>query len=299
MFRNCIKNLLIITSLKKSTQISCSSLTSSITTDDIFDRLKKFNLKETQFTKENQKRLKTSDPEIIENIVENLTEFGAPWQRITEIIQNYDDLSLFNSREHLWNRIEMIQKLNISSDLHFHLIARNPQIMTIPANSLLSQFQRLKDFFSSKNLNSLLVKSPTILTNNMDSIKYKFSYLYFIMGIKQNEMCATFVFNHSIDRLRERHLFLERAGLFDKPNKKGITKVNNPFLIDIIDTNVDAFLRKAARDLFTIEDYQSFCDYLKEEDFTDELLGFNTGRGMRDTILNEIRMDKHEKNIEK
>lgn len=296
MLQNCIKKLFINSYSNKFVKLSCSTLSSSNTANDIFERLKKYNLRETQFTKENQKRLKESNQDIIENIVKNLSDFGAPWQRIIEIIQNYDDLSLFIDRQYLWNRIEIIQSLNISSDLHFHIISRNTEMMTISSNSLLSQFKSLKEFFSTKNLNSLLVKSPAILTNNMDSIRYKFSYLYFLMGIKQNEMCATFVFNHSIDRIRERHLFLERAGLFDKPNKKGISKVKNPFLIDIVDTNVEAFLKKATKGLFTVEDYESFCDYLQDEDFTDELLGYNTGRGMRDTILKEIRMEKSGKN---
>ena len=86
-------------------------------------------------------------------------------------------------------------------------------------------------------------------------------------------MCKSQVFDRSIDFMRERHLFLERSGFYDKPNKKGITKIENPKLAKIMDTGLKMFLRECSNNVFIEEDYKTFCEYLAEENFDDELLG--------------------------
>lgn len=114
------------------------------------------------------------------------------------------------------------------------------------------------------------------------------------MKIRQQEMCKSKVFDFSIDFIRERHLFLERSGFYDKPNKKGISKIENPKLKQIMDTSLKTFLNECTRNVFTEQDYVTFCDYLKEENFDDELLGNNIGTELESQIISTIRREKRE-----
>jgi hypothetical protein len=150
----------------------------------------------------------------------------------------------------------------------------------------------LKEFFTNKQLDQVLVNSSSLLSDNLVNIRYKFSYVYTLMGIKQDEMCRTFLFNHPIEHIRERHLFLERSLFYDKPNKKGMSKVLNPTLNHIVDSNLKEFLRICTKNTFNELDYYTFCEYLKRESFENELLAQYIAKSLKREIINNVYMEK-------
>lgn len=118
------------------------------------------------------------------------------------------------------------------------------------------------------------------------------------MGFEQREMCSTRLFNCELKFIRQRHLFLERAMLYDRPNKKGITRVENPKLAHILEPNLKQFLDICTRGLLNQEDYMTFCDYLEDEKFDNELLGLRIDSVLRKQILGDIRVGKREEYME-
>lgn len=114
------------------------------------------------------------------------------------------------------------------------------------------------------------------------------------MKIQQSEMCSSGLFNCELDFIRQRHLFLERALFYDPPNKKGISRVVNPRLVHILHPNVAEYLRICTRGLMTDDDYRTFCDYLAQEHFDNELLGGRIEKVLKKQILKEIEIQKKE-----
>lgn len=117
------------------------------------------------------------------------------------------------------------------------------------------------------------------------------------MKISQDEMVKTKTFDKSLDHIRSRHLFLSRSGFYDKPNKKGITKIENPKLSSIMDTSLGDFLKLCTNNTFAVSDYEAFCEYLEDENFDDELLGNNIGNLLEKQIINTIRQAKRDEKL--
>lgn len=117
------------------------------------------------------------------------------------------------------------------------------------------------------------------------------------MKIGQDEMCKSYVFNKSLDHIRQRHLFLERSGFYDKPNKKGITKIVNPKLQHIMDLPLKAYLSVCTGDVFREVEFETFCEYLRLENFDDELLGNNIGNTLEKQIISTIRQEKYDNSL--
>lgn len=259
--------------------------------NDLFSKLSTYNIKQSNFSSKTHQRIKQMNEDFVLNSVKNLHDYGLPWQRIVDALENHEDWSKF-SRDIIAERMDVLRNLRIPSETHYYIIARNPAFMNLDHKTLHYMIEQLKVFFSQKQLSKLLTKNSNLLTGNLEVFKYKFYYVFFLMGIKQPEMVSTFLFHHPIKHIRERHLFLARSGLYDKPNKKNETKIKNPFLIDIIDTKLDTYLEKCCKNLFDKDDFEAFCSYLKEENFDNELLGYNIGKGMENSLLKDIQTGK-------
>jgi hypothetical protein len=284
--------------LTNSTILRFNTTTNEINTksDELSENLLKYNLKLSKFNLKTQTRLQQSNLNELTTIIKNLHDYGIEWQRIIETLENYEDWSVF-ARDNLAEKFDIFRNLKLSTPLLNFIISRNEQIMHLNEITIGHQLNRLKKYFSNSQLDRLLAKTPKLLTNDFYSFQYKFTYLYCVMGFKQDEMCTSFVFNQQINHIRERHLFLTRSGFFDKPNKKGETKVQNPYLKDIVDSNIDAFLKLTTKNQFTIEDYETFCSYLNEENFEDELLGFNIEDAVQKTVIADMKINQKSKRL--
>ena len=96
-------------------------------------------------------------------------------------------------------------------------------------------------------------------------------------------------FDISIEHIREKHSFLLRSAFNDKPNKKGMTKFENPRLYQMMDTTLPNYLKICTRDAFTVQDYETFCEYLKQVNFETELLDLKIGKSVQDELLKSIK----------
>jgi hypothetical protein len=265
----------------------------------LFTNLAKFNIKISQIDSVTLKRISEADNDLVVNIVKSLNDNGMNAPRVLETLANHENWMLLN-QQNVAKKFELLRHCGLPADISEHLIAKNPEIMDIDkAAKIKTNLKELKHFLSRQQLTTLITKSPKLTTaSELNSFIYKFTYMYVLMGIKQDEMCSSFVFNHDIEHIRQRHLFLSRSGFYDKPDKRNITKVKNPKLIEIVDSKIKGYLKLCTNDLFDEYDYQTFCDYLDKEDFTDELLGFNIGKNLRDGIIDQLRINKELDNKE-
>lgn len=66
------------------------------------------------------------------------------------------------------------------------------------------------------------------------------------MGVKHSDMVRTDFLQYSITKIKQRHVFLERLGRYQTPDKKGQTQIPNPLLKDILRVSEAEFLARTA-----------------------------------------------------
>lgn len=242
-------------------------------------------------------RMNLCSNEFLAELLLSLDTYGIRDTHLTNTLKSHDDWSVL-TRERLSLVFQMFRDLSFTSDVYIELITRNPKLISIEQRSIETRLNEFKLFFTNKQVDRLLVRTPDLLTCNFDSFDYKFNYLFTLMGASQDEQSRTNVYCHSLEHIRCRHLFLVRAGFFDKPNKKGISKVTNPKLKEIMDTNLKEYLRICTNSLFDSKQFDTFCDYLSRENVEDELLGNRVGRSLQNKIISNVKQSKYEENTD-
>lgn len=241
--------------------------------------------------KQTLSRLTSCSDSFVIDLVNNLNTYDIKSKYMSDILRTHDDWNLLR-RGKLNEMIDMLRSVSFKKEVYLSVISQNKLLLNTTERQLVNRLGELKDFFNKQHLERILLNSSQILTDDIDSIRYKFTYIFALMGIEQKEMMLSSVFSYSISFIRERHLFLLRAAFFDKPNKKGLTKIENPRLYNIIDSNLKDYLRICTKDTFTVSNYETFCEYLKLQNFDDELLGLRIGKQMQDQIIESIKIQK-------
>ncbi|XP_056149606.1 transcription termination factor 4, mitochondrial [Lampris incognitus] len=162
-------------------------------------------------------------------------------------------------------RIANLRKLGLVEGSLQRVVAYYPQILMIPVKQIknVAMFLREKCLFTVQQVTSILRDHPAILQEDQGQLEYKFQYVYFRMGIKQEEMVKTRLFRFSLEEVRCRHCFLERRGLYDTPDKNGQTRILNPKLSSILNVDLDSYLTDVAK--ASVEEYNVFQKMMVRE----------------------------------
>ncbi|XP_028284055.1 transcription termination factor 4, mitochondrial [Parambassis ranga] len=165
----------------------------------------------------------------------------------------------------LQERINNLRKLGLVEGSLHRMVAHYPQILTLPVKTIKKgvTFFREKCLFTVQQVTNILRDSPAVMMEDHDQLEYKFQYVYFRMGVKQAEMVKCKLFRFTLDEVRYRHIFLERRGLYETPDKKGQTHIINPKLENILNANQETFLTYVAR--ATAEEYEVFKKLVARE----------------------------------
>jgi hypothetical protein len=276
--------------------IDYKNISSNQINKDITEKLNLLKVNSNYFDINTIKRLQLCSVDFLSDIINNFKIMGIKEKQIANMFKIHDDWSLLN-KQNLNEKCQMFRELTFPSEIYLEIISKNPLLLFIDKRTLKIRLNDLKSFFTKKHIDKLIVRSPNLLTDNFDNFHYKFTYVFTLMGIEQNEMCKSNVFNYSIDYLRQRHLFLYRSGFYIKPNKKNITHIDNPKIYLIFDTDLKEYLRICTHNLFSVKDYETFCNYLKKEKFDDELLGNRIGSILEKQIIKNIRQENIEKDL--
>ncbi|XP_068605287.1 transcription termination factor 4, mitochondrial [Brachionichthys hirsutus] len=173
---------------------------------------------------------------------------------------------LFTVREsQLQQRIGNLRKLGLGEGSLQRMVAYFPQLLTVPVTTVKHavMFLRTKCLFTTHQIRVILRDSPAVVVDDLEQLEYKIQYVYFRMGVAQNEMVKSRLFRSTLDKVRHRHCFLERRGLYETPDKKGQTSIVNPKLDGILNVDEDTFLTQVA--MATAEEFDVFKRLLARE----------------------------------
>uniref|UniRef100_A0A8C5T957 Mitochondrial transcription termination factor 4 n=1 Tax=Malurus cyaneus samueli TaxID=2593467 RepID=A0A8C5T957_9PASS len=148
-------------------------------------------------------------------------------------------------------------------------VSRCPQLFHVPRKRLEAAVRLLRErcLFTAEQLREVLGTCPAVLLEEPRTLHHQFQYAYFRMGVRQKEMVKARLFRMPFAELRNRHIFLERRGLYETPHK-GQTQTSNPKLKDIVQLPVKDFLASLA--LSTPEEYEVFKKLLAREEEEEE-----------------------------
>lgn len=167
--------------------------------------------------------------------------------------------------ERLKERAGELRRLGLDGGQLQRAVSRCPQLFTLPRRRLAAAVRLLREqcLFTAEQLREVLGTCPAVLLEEPRRLHLHFQYAYFRMGVQQKEMVKARLFRMPFAELRNRHIFLERRGLYQTPHK-GQTQTSNPKLKDILQLPEQDFLGSLARS--TPEEYEVFKKLLAREE---------------------------------
>ncbi|XP_048361119.1 transcription termination factor 4, mitochondrial isoform X2 [Sphaerodactylus townsendi] len=198
-------------------------------------------------------------------LVSELLLLGLSTDAILKALQKSPEL-LRMSPNHLKDRADLLRKLSFKEGSLNHMAIHCPSIFTLPQSRIEAVKNLLteKCLFSTQQLSKILRTCPNVLLEDLDHLEYKFQFVYFRMGIKHREIVNSAFFQKSLAEIKNRHIFLERLGLYQTPDKKGQTQIVNPKLKSLIRASETDFVTKIA--CSSVEEYEIFKKLLAREE---------------------------------
>ncbi|XP_033758805.1 transcription termination factor 4, mitochondrial-like [Pecten maximus] len=194
-------------------------------------------------------------------ITQFLYKNGLNGKRTCKLVTKYPDI-LDIPKDEIREKIEHLRELGFITPGILLLIEGLPEVLKIPVKNIKRRISDLELLFKSKDVLDLITKSPSLLIDDPALIQKKFDYVFHEMGISQRQIMYSSLFKHSLSHIRQRHVFLVRAGFFKKTVKRG--QINpNPLLEDIVDISTRAFLKKYGN--MTMSDYIAFRELFERE----------------------------------
>ncbi|XP_063647076.1 transcription termination factor 4, mitochondrial isoform X1 [Pan troglodytes] len=141
-----------------------------------------------------------------------------------------------------------------------------PEIFTMRQQDINDTVRLLKEkcLFTVQQVTRILHSCPSVLREDLGQLEYKFQYAYFRMGIKHPDIVKSEYLQYSLTKIKQRHIYLERLGRYQTPDKKGQTQIPNPLLKDILRVSEAEFLARTA--CTSVEEFQVFKKLLAREE---------------------------------
>ncbi|XP_025065087.1 transcription termination factor 4, mitochondrial [Alligator sinensis] len=174
------------------------------------------------------------------------------------------------SVKQLKDRGERLRQLGLSEGHLKHVVSRCPPIFTLPGKKIDATVRLFKEkcLFTMDQVMEILRSCPNVLLKEPSDLEYKFQYAFFRMGVKHKDVVKSGFFRAPFTVIRSRHVFLERRGLYQTPDKKGQTQVINAKLKEIIWLSDKDFLAQLA--CASLEEYDVFKKLLAREEEEEE-----------------------------
>ncbi|XP_052805268.1 uncharacterized protein LOC128234791 [Mya arenaria] len=200
----------------------------------------------------------------VKKIFDLLNSFGVAKSEISSMCVNFPRL-LEMSHSHVARQLECLQSLGFKADGIGEILKNQPQALEKDLGTCFVRIDELKQLFKKDDVYTLLEKSPQLMFFDFEHIQDRFNYVYREMSITQRQMTYSKLFDHPMDHIHARHMFVVRSGFFQKiKHKKGQIN-NNPRLDSLLDTSDVAFAKKFGG--MTELDYQTFKKLLLRENF--------------------------------
>uniref|UniRef100_A0A669PN78 Mitochondrial transcription termination factor 4 n=2 Tax=Phasianus colchicus TaxID=9054 RepID=A0A669PN78_PHACC len=169
----------------------------------------------------------------------------------------------------LKERAEYLRRLGLEGARLQSAAGRCPEVWTLPRRRMEAVVRMLRErcLFTAEQLAELLRSCPDVLLEEPDRVQHHFQYAYFRMGVRQKEMVKARLFCTPFAELRNRHIFLERRGIYRTPHK-GQSQSDNPALRDVLRPTEGDFVAGIAR--ASAEEYEVFKRLLAREEEEEE-----------------------------
>lgn len=173
---------------------------------------------------------------------------------------------LLTSHEKIFQSLNEWRAFQLGERDTITLLARFPELLNIQnSNQLNKRIETIKKFVGGgKNVFKVLLNSPEVVSEHTTSIEEKIDYMEKVMKLEPFDVCNSAAFSCDILKLKTRHIFLQRLGLFIvKKRKDSVENSKNPKLSNITDTSDKRFATKVCHVL--LEEYETFQDLYKRE----------------------------------
>uniref|UniRef100_A0A8C6WDK3 Transcription termination factor 4, mitochondrial n=2 Tax=Nannospalax galili TaxID=1026970 RepID=A0A8C6WDK3_NANGA len=163
-------------------------------------------------------------------------------------------------------RSNYLRKLGLGEGKLKRVLHGCPEVFTMRQRDIDDVVKVLKEkcLFTIQQVTEILHRCPGVFQENPGELEYKFQYAYFRMGLKHLDIVRTEFLQYSVTKIKQRHIYLERLGRYQTPDKKGQTQIPNPLLKDILRVSEVEFLARTAQS--SAEEFEVFKKLLAREE---------------------------------
>lgn len=201
---------------------------------------------------------------VITNILYGNIGFGV--KTIVYFLDSFPEIFYCDPKE-LALRVENLRNIELKEGFLQRAISRTPQYL-LEAPSKTSKAVHLlitKLDFKRSELPQLFLYSPRAILEPFEKTEETFQYIFFTMGYKKHNLIARHgILSYSLDHIRQRHLFLDRRGLYQQPDKNQNTAIENPKMKGMICYPKQRFCQEIA--LADPDEFELFKRVLTLED---------------------------------
>ncbi|XP_067395121.1 transcription termination factor 4, mitochondrial isoform X2 [Emydura macquarii macquarii] len=197
-------------------------------------------------------------------VVSELVLLGLDANSTLSILQKSPEVLRMTAQQ-LRHRAEYLRRLGLGEGSLQRVVNSYPGIFSLPWKKIDAVVQVFKKcLFTVAQVTEILRSCPSVLLEEPHDLEYKFQYAYFRMGVNHRAMVKSGLFRTPLAEIKNRHIFLERLGLYQTPDKKGQTQVVNPKLKEIIRVSQGDFLTQLAHS--SLEEFTVFKKLLAREE---------------------------------
>ncbi|XP_053453229.1 transcription termination factor 4, mitochondrial isoform X1 [Nycticebus coucang] len=195
---------------------------------------------------------------------------------------------------HVKKRSIYLRKLGLGEGKLKRVLHSYPEIFTMRQRDIDDIVRVLKEkcLFTTQQVTETLHRCPCVLRADPSELEYKFQYAYFRMGVKHLDIIRSRFLQYSITKIKQRHVYLERLGRYQTPDKKGQTQISNPLLKDILRVSEAEFLARTA--CSSVEEFEVFKKLLAREEDEESDNGMSDDEG---ESLGEDEEDEEEQRL--
>nr|XP_024646159.1 transcription termination factor 4, mitochondrial isoform X3 [Macaca nemestrina] len=163
-------------------------------------------------------------------------------------------------------RSSYLRKLGLGEGKLKRVLYCCPEIFTMRQQDINDTVRLLKEkcLFTVQQVTKILHSCPSVLREDLGQLEYKFQYAYFRMGVKHPDIVKSEYLQYSLTKIKQRHIYLERLGRYQTPDKKGQTQIPNPLVKDIFRVSEAEFLARTA--CSSVEEFEVFKKLLAREE---------------------------------
>lgn len=169
--------------------------------------------------------------------------------------------------ESVYKRIEIWRGCQFGGRLAHELIKQCPELLDFDDEEYVRG--RVADLTvyaaTKKNVWRLLMASPNLLIDNLPIFTAKCNYLDGIMKVDVTDAVKSGVFAYSLRRIRTRHMFMVRLGIYKERTKhyNEMDTDKNPRMRRIMDSSDEKFAKKVCG--VSLLEYETFVELYRRE----------------------------------